>query len=200
MEALGHFANSLTKYHNFEKKYGLKANAVDTNASWFRNSSSQPVVVSEDVFNIPNVTIFWSRQSQSSFQDALLVFQKRTSDMKKSTWAIGDKARFQDLVDMLRHLNGGLLSILPRIRQNPLDRALISGQPSELAALRILIQHRAISDDYVAAALFRSKAIEQRQNEMLLSRTHGSALPQSNTTQLALDSQAISPRAQKEGT
>lgn len=198
LEALGHFANTLTAFHTFEKKYGLKASAIDTNASWFRPSSNQPGLWSDDVFNIPNAAAFWSQQSQSNFQDALLTFQKRTSNMKKFTWAISDKARFSELVDTLRSLNDGLSNTLPRIRQNALDRALIGGQPLELAALRRLIEHKAISDDYVAAALFRSKFIEQRQNEMTTIQVQGIAPSQANPSGLALDSLAITPRGQKE--
>ena len=197
VEALGHFANLLTKYSDFEKKYGLKPSVVDGKNQWFR-SANQPVDPVDDPVDIPTISVFWSPQSESTFRDALLIFQKRIGYMKKLTWAIKDKAQFQHLVNTLRSLNDGLTNSLPRIKQNALERALIGGQPSDTLALRLLIQHQAISNDYVAAALFRRKALEQRPAQTALSNDQTTVAPQADNSQLVIESEAFSPRGRKD--
>ena len=200
IEALGHFANLLTKYHDFGKKYGLKSSIADGRSQWFNQGADLPIDPGgDDPVVIPTISTFWSPQSESTFRDALLTFQKRISYMKKFTWAIKDKAQFQHLVNTLRSLNDGLTNTLPRIKQNALGRLLIGEQPSDTLALRLLIQHKAISSDYVAAALFRSKALEQRQAQTALSNGQitGTA-PQADSSQLFLDPKAFSPRGRKE--
>lgn len=175
MDIMGHICDLTTKHGDLERKYGLKSDRERPNSA-HAFDPDDPVTIDG------NFSIIWSKNAQTSWENSLLTFQQRVSRMQKLKWAVSDKAKFAGLVENLRYMNDGLRNILPPPSQRALDRHLIIDQPSNTANLDLLFQAKAISENYAAAARFKSMTIRQL--------GEAPSTPKAST----LDSEHITPR------
>lgn len=155
MDILRQVCEMVTKHRDLEKKYGLKGLPA-------RHSEVIDDEISDlHIDRITSSQNIWTKKAQEHWEQSLLESQQRLSKMRKVTWTIADKDKFEGLVRNLRDLNDGLREILPPPRQRNLDRSLVITQSSRPEELDLLASVKAISGTYAAAALFKSQAIGQ---------------------------------------
>jgi serine/threonine protein kinase len=205
MQALCHVCNAVTRFNELTNKYGFQQTELGRVSGLFqrfsrpddkRNEDNDDDKGNRDVI-IP--TLF-NDDSRITFEDILHTYQKRLSYMTKFSWAIKDKAKFEDLVVQMREMNNGLESSLPRTMQSLLGRELIAGQPNDMVALREIESTMArpgYNNDYYNAAILKRRRLEQIRVEMDYLEGRSPVVPETVLKSMELDSSKFVPGEQE---
>ncbi|OAL54527.1 hypothetical protein IQ07DRAFT_271691 [Pyrenochaeta sp. DS3sAY3a] len=202
MQALCHVCNTVTRFNELTSKYGFQQTELGRVSGLFQSFRRPDNKQNEDEDDDKGnrdvvIPMLFNDVSRETFVDILHTYQKRLSYMNKFSWAIKDKAKFENLVVQMREMNNGLSSSLPRMMQSLLGRELIAGQPNDTAVLREIESTMArpgYNNDYYNAAILKRRRLEQIRVEMDYLEGRTPVVPA--TASMELDSSKLVPGKQ----
>ncbi|KAH7066076.1 hypothetical protein BKA63DRAFT_154887 [Paraphoma chrysanthemicola] len=198
MQALCHICNDLTHFNELNSKYGFQKEERNRLSNLLQRKGKDEDN-DDDTGNrtltIPNLM---TDDALVVFEDVLCIFRKRLSYMKKTKWAIKDKAKYEQLVSHMSKMNNGLYFSLSRTKQSLASRDMVA-RPRNLTLspnMEPTDSFSATFHDYYNAEIFKQRAMRQARLEKDFLSSRKPIISEAFLETLTLQTTSITPAKQ----